>query len=242
MKRMVMVAVVVAVAALMSAFSAGAALAVSDPALRGTNVGEVLYGTQYPDLIYGFGGADLTYGFAGRDVIYGGHEYGWGDKILGGRSADKLRGQAGDDALYGQRGRDNLNGGPGNDLVVGGHGSDILSGGQGYDEIHAWDGRRDIIIMCGNEYDTVYYDEELDMLRYCLGAINTAADSATDAKNRSNLHAERPPKELFGHSRKVLFEHESDERCVPEKELKAHLKHDDEILNPAGCSSSEKGR
>jgi Ca2+-binding RTX toxin-like protein len=242
MKRIVMMVVV---AALLAALSASAALAESAPApIRGTNAGDALYGTSYADLIYGFGGADLIYGYSGRDVLYGGNENGWGDKILGGRWGDKIRGQGGDDALYGQRGRDNINGGRGNDLVVGGSARDILNGGPGFDQINAQDGGRDIIIMCGNERDKVYYDRGVDILRYCAGvssdtAMSTSAASAAEAEN---LSTRKPPEDLFENSREVLVEHEGEEQCVPERELKSHLGHDDELINPSGCSASEQGR
>lgn len=236
MKR---ITIMVAVSALLAVFSAGAALAESDPAIIGTNSGDALYGTRHADLIYGFGGADLIYGYSGRDVLYGGNENGWGDKILGGRWGDKIRGQRGDDALYGQRGKDNINGGPGGDLVVGGPGRDVLNGGPGGDQINARDRNRDIIIMCGSEYDTVYYDRGIDILRYCEGQSIAAASTSNKASSAeaANLSTRKPPEDLFEHSGRVLVEHKDSEQCVPEKKLTGHLDHGDGILNPAGCTS-----
>ena len=243
-RRTVVVAVV---AALFATLSASAALAESTPApIRGTSAGDALYGTQFKDTMYGLGGADLVYGYSGRDVIYGGSERGWGDKILGGSWGDKIRGQAGDDALYGQRGNDRVNGGRGADLLVGGAGRDTLNGGPGLDQINAQDGRRDIIIMCGNERDEVYYDRGVDVLRYCgegqsTNAESMAATSSEAPEAPNNLSTQKPPEDLFESTGKVLVEHEGDRQCVAEKELANHLDHGDEILNPAGCSTS-KGR
>lgn len=245
MKRMVMIVVV---AALLAALTAGVALAESVPAdsastIRGTGAGDALYGTNKANKIYGYGGADLIYGYAGRDTLYGGNERGWGDKILGGSWGDKIRGQRGDDALYGQRGHDNINGGPGNDLIVGGHGRDVLNGGGWLDKIDARDGWRDVIIMCGNERDEVYYDWGLDVLRYCEGQSIAASSSSSEASDgHSSLSTRKPPEDLFEHSGKVLVSHENEKQCVPEKELKNHLEHGDEVINPTGCSDSEKGR
>ncbi|MGB3634214.1 MAG: calcium-binding protein [Rubrobacteraceae bacterium] len=242
MKRTLMAAMV---AALLAVFSAGTALAESDPRIYGTNNGDALYGTSGPDKIYGLGGADLIYGYAGRDVLYGGNEKGWGDKILGGSGPDKVRGQRGDDALYGQGGNDNVNGGAGGDLLVGGRGRDVLNGGPGFDRLNAQDGRRDIIIMCRNERDEVYYDRGLDVLRYCAGAardtLRTSAEMVADtssAADASNLSTRKPPGDLFENSREVLVKHEGSEQCVPEKELKNHVAHKDEIINATGCSTS----
>jgi hypothetical protein len=245
MRRIVMM---VAVAMLLAVFSAEAALAESEPStIRGTNAGDGLYGTPIADLMYGYGGADLIYGYAGRDVIYGGNENGWGDKILGGNGADKILGGGGDDGLYGQRGNDTINGGYGNDLLVGGYGSDTLNGGPGFDQINAQDGQKDTIVLCGNENDKIYYDRGLDVLRYCeattSGAMTatTAGESTTEA-GKANLSTQTPPKGLFESTGKLLVGHKGEKQCVSERGLENHLRHGDEIINPAGCSSAEQGR
>ncbi|CAN5557609.1 hypothetical protein BH24ACT22_BH24ACT22_09530 [soil metagenome] len=237
MKRILTMATV---AALLAVFSAGAALAESDPAIRGTNAGEGLYGSRYNDLIYGYGGADLIYGYAGRDTIFGGSERGWGDKILGGGSSDKILGQAGDDALYGQRGNDKINGGRGHDVISGGPGRDILNGGPSTDRINAQDGRTDVIIVCRNERDKIFYDRGIDILRYCEGSYKASKTVSSEAPSSSspNLTTQPAPVSLFGNSGKVLVEHGSSEQCISSKDLKAHAKHGDEIINPAGCSGS----
>lgn len=244
-KRMVMT---VMMAALTAMLFGGTALAESEPStIRGTTAGDALYGTQIPDIMYGYGGADLIYGYAGRDTIYGGNESGWGDKILGGGSNDKILGQAGDDALYGQSGNDVVNGGYGNDAIVGGGGSDLLNGGPGFDQINAQDGWKDTIVVCGNENDKIYYDRGLDVLRYCEAStadtmttmsVGESGESTTDT-GKANLSTQTPPKSVFGNTGKVLVEHKGGEQCVTEKDLKSHVKHGDEIINPTGCSSAK---
>lgn len=222
--------IVLSVSALMVALTASAAFAATK---YGTAAGDGLYGTPQADTIYGFGGADLVYGYGGADTLYGGNEVGFGDKILGGNANDRVLGQAGDDALYGESGDDTVNGGAGKDRVVGGLGGDILNGGFGSDLINARDGQKDTIVFCINE-DTVYYDARLDVLRdSCVSPQGTASKSAS----QSSLVAKQPPKGLFEHTGKVLVKHEDEEQCVAAKELKVHLKHGDEIVNPAGCSS-----
>lgn len=238
MRRMVMM---LSVAALMVALSAGAALASGGLEFRyGTNAGEALYGTPGADAIDALGGADLVYGYGGGDLLLGGNESGWGDKILGGGGRDTLDGQAGDDALYGQAGSDKLVGRAGNDRVVGSLGSDTLNGGPGNDLINARDGEKDTIVFCISE-DTVYYDKNLDILRdSCVSPQGTASLSASQEEGA--LVAKQPPKDLFEHTGKVLVEHKGTEKCVAEKALKGHLKHGDELVNAIGCSSDEQGR
>ena len=244
MRRITTMAVL---AVLMLALTATAAFAVTK---HGTPRGDALYGTNYADTIYGYGGADLIKGYGGADVLYGGNETGWGDKILGGAANDKLYGQNGDDALYGQGGNDRVHGGYGNDLIVGGYGEDTLKAGPGADEINAQDGQRDILeIWDAGAYDVVYYDKGLDVLltepvtpqgtaNESAGLSAAQASKATKAK----LLTEKAPQGLFEHTGKVLVEHEGEELLLPEKELKGHLKHGDEILDPTGRSSAEQGR
>lgn len=231
---------VVTMAALTAMFFGGTALAESDTAIRGTNTGDALYGTQIADIMYGYGGADLIYGYAGRDTIYGGNESGWGDKILGGGSKDKILGQAGDDALYGQGGNDVINGGYGKDTIVGGGGNDFINGGPGFDQINAQDGLKDTIVVCGNA-DKIYYDKGLDVLRYCEASTagTMTAMSSESSGDKANLSTQKPPKSVFGNTGEVLVEHKGGERCVAEKDLKSHVKHGDEIIDPSGCFSTK---
>ena len=230
-----------AVIMLMVALTATAAFAVTR---HGTDAGEALYGTNNADTIYAYGGADLVYGYRGKDLLYGGDESGWGDKILGGTADDRLLGQNGEDALYGEGGDDRVYGGYGDDAVVGGYGNDALDGGPGADEINARDSRKDTIVIRSGEGDVVYYDKGLDVLqsqRSPQGSAGMSAEEAIEAGG-VKLLAEEPPQGLFEPSGKVLVEHEGEELLVAENELKDHLGHGDEILDPTGRSGTEQGR
>ncbi len=228
---------------LMVALSAGAAFAATK---SGTNAGEALYGTPQADTIYAYGGADLVYAYGGKDLLYGGNEAGWGDKILGGTANDRLLGHKGHDALYGERGNDSVYGGYGDDRVVGGYGNDTLDGGPGADQINAQDGQKDTIVIRTGEGDVVYYDKGLDVLEVPVSPQGTAGEStglsAAEAAKKADLRTERPPEGLFEHTGKVLVEHEGEELLLSEKELKGHLGHGDEILDPTGRSGAEQGR
>ena len=233
--------------ALMVPLSATAALAAT---FYGTPYGDALYGTHYADTVYGYGGADSIYGYGGNDLLYGGNEYGWGDKVLGGYGDDRVYGQNGEDALYGDSGNDRVDGGSHDDLVQGGYGYDTMSGGPGADQINAREGQKDTISVCGSSYgDVVYYDRGLDVLVGCASAQGTAskesaAMSAEEAikAGKVKLVAEKPPKGLFEHTGKVLIEHKGKELVIAEKDLKAHTKHGDKILDPTGRAGAEEGR
>jgi len=202
-----MAAALVLMFAFYASLSAGTA---SAKTLDGTSYGEALYGTAYGDTIYGYGGSDLAYGYGGTDLLYGGNETGRGDKLLGGTASDLVLGQKGDDALYGQNGGDEVSGGYGHDLVVGGNGEDTLDGGPGSDEINARDGQKDTIVIRPGEYDTVYYDQGLDVLReqaVSQESTDGSAELTASATGKVELLAKRPPEGLFAHTGKVLVEH-----------------------------------
>ncbi len=38
------------------------------------------------------------------------------------------------------------------------------------------------------------------------------------------------------------MKHEDGQLCLPEEEVKRHLEHGDEIINPSGCSDTKEGR
>lgn len=202
----------------------------------GTNVGDGMYGTNFVDRMYGFRGADLMYGFDSADRMYGGDEVGWGDKMRGQLGEDLLQGNLGDDALYAGGGDDTAHGGGGDDLIQGGFGNDVMSDGYGDDRVDARDGQKDLII-CGPGNDLIYLDAGLDVLRDC-GSFRAAASGQTSLE----VSASAPPESLFAHTGKVLVEHDGENRCVAEADAKAHLKHGDKIINPAGCSAAGEGR
>ena len=237
-----MAAVSVLILAFYVTLSAGTA---SAKTLEGTGYGDALYGSAYGDTIYGYGGADLAYGYGGTDLLYGGNETGRGDKLLGGTASDLVLGQKGDDALYGQGGGDEVSGGYGNDLLVGGKGEDTVDGGPGSDQINAQDGQKDTIVIRPGEYDTVYYDKGLDVLHEqgaSRGTPDGSADLTASGTDNVELVAKRPPEGLFGHTDKVLVEHRGEELLLSEEELKGHLEHGDEIIDPTGRAEAEQGR
>lgn len=223
-----------ATAALTVALSAGAASATTIAIIEGTNAGEVLNGTPRADTVYAYGGADLVRGYAEKDVLYGGNEAGWGDKIKGGTFADRILGQKGHDALYGEAGNDRVYGGYGADLVSGGPGEDLLDAGPGADETNAYDGQKDTIVVRSGEGDVVYYDKGLDVLVVPASPQGSAGLSASEAGQRAELSAQRPPEGIFEPSGEILVEHGDEELLVSERALEAHLAHGDEIVDPTG--------
>jgi Ca2+-binding RTX toxin-like protein len=234
------------VSATMLVLAAGTATAAT---INGTPGGDALYGTPQADTISGYGGADLLHGYGTADYLYGGSEDGWGDKVLGGTGGDLILGQDGRDALYGEGGGDEVRGGNRNDLVEGGGGEDVLDGGPGADQINARDGQKDTVVIRSGEYDTIYYDKGLDVLvtsaetpASVQGRISEATGlTATEAtEDRTELHAEGPPKGLFESNGKVLIEHEGEGLLVPEDELAHHLGHGDEIVDPTGRAQEER--
>ena len=223
-----------ATAALAMALSAGTALATTAAPIEGTDRAEVLDGTPRADTVYAYGGDDLVRGYSERDLLYGGNERGWGDKIKGGTFADRIFGEKGLDALYGQRGDDEVRGGYGADLVSGGLGRDTLDGGPGADEIDARDGEKDQIVIRSGEGDAVYYDKGLDVLVAPASPQGSAGLTATEAGEKAELLAQRPPKGLFEPSGKILVEHEGERVLVAERALEGHLAHGDEMIDPTG--------
>jgi Ca2+-binding RTX toxin-like protein len=225
--------------------AAGAASAKTVP---GSDAGEVLRGSRNADTIHGYGGADLIYAYGGRDTVWGGNEAGKGDKVLGGSASDQLIGQQGRDALYGEGGGDFLEGQYGDDLVAGGGGTDTLSGGPGADKINARDGEKDTISIRFGEGDVVYYDKGLDVLEASTASQIAAGEnlglSVAEAieSGKVKVVAANPPAGLFGHTGKVLMEHEGEGLLVAEDEVAGHAAHGDEVLDPTGRSGAEPER
>ena len=65
-----------------------------------------------------------------------------------------------------------------------------------------------------------------------------SAELTTSGPGKTELVAKRPPDGLFGHSGKVLVEHGGEELLIPEGELKGHLGHGDEIIDPTGRAAA----
>lgn len=176
-----------------------------------TASGGYCYGTNSGDALYGTPSVDREYGRGGSDLMNG---YGGGDSMIGGSETglgDKMRGGAGADFVNGQAG---------DDLIEGGPGRDTLKTGRGSDRVNAKDGEKDTI-TCDDSNDAVYYDRGLDVLEGCTG---------------SGLTALPPPDGLFETDTNVLVGHAGENLCVPEKALKGHLEHGDEVLDWSGCS------
>ena len=100
------------------------------------------------------------------------------------------------------------------------------------------------------EYDTVYYDRDLDVLVAPASLEDgtnpgegngLTVEEATEA-GKVKLATEEPPEGLFEHTGKVLVEHEGEELLVTEKGLEGHLGHGDEILDQTGRAGAEAGR
>lgn len=202
-----------ATTALVVLVACGAALAASVKCP--TNPDGYCYGTNRGDSLSGTPGIDRMYGYAGADLMYG---YGGADFMYGGSE------QGLGDKMLGGTGADLVNGQAGDDLIDGGPGEDTLNTGTGSDRVNAQDGEKDTI-TCQGPNDLVYYDKGLDVLQGC---------------STSGLIELPPPEGFFEADTKALVEHKGKELCLPEKAVKGHLKHGDEVLNWTGCSEEQQ--
>ncbi len=194
----------------------GAALAASISCPNSS--GGYCYGTSAGDGMYGTANVDRMYGYGGADLMYG---YGSDDSMYGGDESGL------GDGLYGGNGDDTVGGGPGGDIVQGDYGNDTINTDTGSDRVNAQDDQKDFITCIDGANDVVYYDRGLDVLRGC---------------SEAGLEESVAPEGLFESSGNVLVSHEGEELCLPEGAVKGHLKHGDEMINPQGCSASERGR
>jgi hemolysin type calcium-binding protein len=170
----------------------------------------------------------FCYGTNVGDGMYGDFRV---DKMYGFGGADLMEADGNGDRMYGGNEfgwGDKLLGQRGEDWMEGNRGNDALYTGMGDDQVNARDGQRDVI-TCGPGSDLIYLAFRLDVLRDC-------------GTNRAETSRLAPPDDLFAHTGKVFVNHDGSERCLPEEELKDHLEHGDEILNPAGCSNDKQGR
>ena len=87
------------------------------------------------------------------------------------------------------------------------------------------------------EGDVVYYDRNLDVLVLPVEGKGSTALSASEAGEKAELKAERPPEGLFEPSSKILIEHEGERVFVSERALEGHLGHGDEMIDPTGRAS-----
>jgi len=135
-------ATILAVMALMVAFSSGVALGAYE---------DTITGTDHTDIFKGTGKAEQISGLGGGDQINGG---GGGDLVLGGKGQDEVADGLGQDTVYGGAGKDNLIG-QGGDTSL-----DHFYAGGGDDIVQPWDSPavKDIV-NCGPGTDKVYADK-----------------------------------------------------------------------------------
>ena len=99
--------------------------------------------------------------------------------------------------------------------VPGSDAGEVLRGSRNADTIHGYGGA-DLIYTYGGR-DTVWGGNE---------------------SGKVKVVAENPPAGLFGHTGKVLIEHEGESLLVPEDEVEDHVGHGDEMLDPTGRSGA----
>ena len=85
------------------------------------------------------------------------------DKIAGTNGSESLNGIQGNDTVGGRGSGDDVLGMDGKDRLFGGSGRDDIEAGNGADVIHADDNEGDSI-SCGGGNDTVFFDQNLDVL------------------------------------------------------------------------------
>ena len=171
---------VMAMAALMVALTAGMALAVvknggpGDNTLRGTSAPDELNGNKGDDKLFGLGRQDVLSGGSGDDFIKGGAGR---DSIFGGFAPvaddpDTPEEPTGDDTIFGGPGGDSISGGVGNDAIHGDAGPDEIFGNTGRDrivvaeEVFPKKGEVDEV-SCGGGTDVVVVDPNDEVADDC---------------------------------------------------------------------------
>jgi hypothetical protein len=135
-----------------------------------------MYGTRHLDVIRSNGGADKVYLYRSVRTIKR-------ELAVGGAGSDRLFGGKGPDNLWGGGwSKDGVLNDRSDDYVYGGQGVDILTGGQalgGVDRLYGGDGIDHVlaetsfpaemvtkeIIDCGPGWDTVWFDEGVDVVK-----------------------------------------------------------------------------
>ncbi|MEM9266958.1 MAG: cellulose binding domain-containing protein, partial [Cyanobacteria bacterium P01_F01_bin.13] len=128
-----------------------------EPAVIGTNNGNVIQGNNNNNFILGLGGNDHIKARKGDDTVNGGLG---NDHLWGNLGDDTLAGDEGNDTLWGGRGSDNLLGGLNNDILVGSgyfrkgdNSSDVdtFTGGKGADKFILGNRRHAFYTLGGEE-------------------------------------------------------------------------------------------
>jgi Ca2+-binding RTX toxin-like protein len=182
----IVVASILALAPMTSAFAA---------TLSGTNGNDTLRGTNDSDIIYGKDGNDKIYGYGGDDKLYGG------------KGDDRIKGGSGDDYIYGWYGGNTLYGGKGNDhiyttappdatsfplnVIHGNAGNDYIKVDGQNAKIYGDKGADTIIAVGGDEevvHQTVYAGSGNDVVETAYTAYGEGGDDHLKGVVNAGLH------------------------------------------------------
>ncbi len=208
MKKLLMLASLLALTLVGVAIAASGTATTGDDNIKGTDANDVINalagndkvsGRDGNDILDGDLGNDRVKGDAGDDEVKGGEG---DDRLKGGKGDDKLDGDAGDDRLKGGKGDDKLDGDAGDDRLKGGRGADQLNGGDGADRINAKGGGRKSgpdTVNCGagdGDVDRVRADRN-DTITGCGPEDEVKqkgrrqGDDTPQCKGKSKRHARR---------------------------------------------------
>jgi len=179
---------IVAVGALLVALVAGVAYAATvdcqaNTPCVGTDEPDKLIGTGKQDEMYGLQDDDRLLGYRGADTMYGDDlANDPGSDATSEDGDDELFANNGEDLLFGFGGGDTLRGGGRADFIVTEElslnpGADTVRGDGGRDQIFALDGSLDTI-DCGDNVDTVFFDEGLDLVADNCEVLNPSGARA----------------------------------------------------------------
>ena len=183
-------------ASLLALTLVGVAIAASGTATTGD---DNIKGTDANDVINALAGNDKVSGRDGNDILDG--DLG-NDRVKGDAGDDEVKGGEGDDRLKGGKGDDKLDGDAGDDRLKGGRGADQLNGGDGADRINAKGGGRKSgpdTVNCGagdGDVDRVRADRN-DTITGCGPEDEVKqkgrrqGDDTPQCKGKSKRHARR---------------------------------------------------
>jgi Ca2+-binding RTX toxin-like protein len=155
----------------------------------GTNDPDRLIGTSTQDRMNAKQASDTLLAFRGDDVLFGDRPLipveksntDGDDRLYANNGEDVLVGFGGDDLLRGGGRADNIDAYDGSDATLN-PGKDTVLADGGPDFVFALDGFTDTI-DCGDNVDTVYFDEGLDEVVNC--EIENPEEEATSASAQS---------------------------------------------------------
>ena len=170
--------------------------------------GRACVGTDGPDLLDGTSSDDDMDARQGNDVMYGHENFDFmsgdsydardtstdgNDRMGGGQNPDYMVGYGGNDRLFGRSGNDYIYAEESSEN----EGEDVVEGNEGNDRILARDGVKDTIRCGTGRYDTVFFDEGIDIVassceRKKGGAYSEASTSgASERMTAKELEALR---------------------------------------------------